>query len=91
MLFVSIKPSELRVDQLPEQSRANALIAEMAEEREDLVFVDVASAMLDEDGRPRDLFVADGLHMTAEGYAIWTPIIRAALDGEARAAAPDCE
>jgi lysophospholipase L1-like esterase len=89
--FVSIKPSKLRFDQLAAQARANALVAEMAEARDDLVFVDVATPMLDEDGRPKDIFILDGLHMTAEGYAIWTPIIRAALDEGAPTSAPGCD
>ncbi len=32
-----------------------------------------------ENGRPKDIFVRDGLHMSADGYAIWTRIVRAAL------------
>jgi lysophospholipase L1-like esterase len=88
--FVSVKPSHLRFDQLAVQARANGLVAAMAEERDDLVYVDVASAMLDEDGRPKDIFILDGLHMTAEGYAIWTPIVRAALDEGAPTRAPGC-
>jgi lysophospholipase L1-like esterase len=88
--FVSIKPSQQRFDQLALQARANGLIAEMAAARDDLAYVDVVAAMLDEDGRPKDIFVADGLHMTAEGYAIWIPIIRAALDQGAPTSAPGC-
>jgi hypothetical protein len=46
---------------------------------QDVVFVDVASAMLGDDGARHDLFVPDGLHMNATGYAIWTDAIRHAL------------
>jgi lysophospholipase L1-like esterase len=32
--------------------------------------------MLDESGKPRnDIFLSDGLHMNAKGYAIWQKII----------------
>jgi lysophospholipase L1-like esterase len=35
-------------------------------------FIDVFSPMLGENGRPRpSLYVADSLHMTPDGYAIW--------------------
>lgn len=43
-------------------------------------FVDVASAIVDASGRPRrELFVFDGIHMNAGGYAIWTSIVRPRL------------
>ena len=32
------------------------------------------------DGEPRpELFIADGLHMSAEGYALWTTILKPVL------------
>ena len=46
--------------------------------------------MLKPDGTPRDIFVEDDLHMTPEGYAIWTPIVNAALDAGQPAKAPGC-
>ena len=47
--------------------------------RADLVFVDVADAIMAE-GVPRDIFRPGGLHMNATGYAIWTGFLKAALD-----------
>jgi lysophospholipase L1-like esterase len=39
-------------------------------------FVNVFPLMLAPDGRPRpEIFVADGLHMNAKGYAIWTKAV----------------
>ena len=36
--------------------------------------------MLDAQGKPRDeLFRVDGLHMNAQGYALWTSIIKPIL------------
>ena len=32
------------------------------------------------DGKPKDIFVDDGLHMTPAGYAIWTRDIRRVFD-----------
>ena len=32
--------------------------------------------MLGEDGKPRrELFVGDGLHLNAKGYALWTKVV----------------
>ena len=42
----------------------------------DVAFIDVATPMLDADGRPRaELFLEDGLHMNREGYALWRGIV----------------
>jgi lysophospholipase L1-like esterase len=39
-------------------------------------YVDVFTPMLNGNGTPRpELFVADGLHLTPEGYALWTRIL----------------
>ena len=41
-----------------------------------MAFIDIFPAMLDASGQPRpELFVADRLHMNADGYAIWTKIV----------------
>ena len=31
------------------------------------------------DGKPQDLYVEDGLHMNAAGYAIWRGLVREVL------------
>jgi lysophospholipase L1-like esterase len=42
--------------------------------------VDVFTPMLGPDGKPRpELYVADGLHMTPAGYAIWKAAVTPAL------------
>ena len=42
-----------------------------------LKFIDVFPRMLGPDGLPRpDIFSPDRLHMNAEGYKLWTEIIR---------------
>ncbi|QIK77666.1 hypothetical protein G7077_00770 [Sphingomonas piscis] len=76
VIFISLKPSKARFAQLSRQSSVNAAVRRLAGQRRDLQVVDVASAMLGKDGRPRDIFQDDQLHMTAEGYRIWTRILR---------------
>jgi lysophospholipase L1-like esterase len=88
--FISSKPSKLRLSQIPAQAELNAKVKALADRRDDLAYIDVVAPMLKPDGSPKDIFVEDNLHMTPEGYAIWTPIVDAALDAGQRAKAPGC-
>ncbi|MCK5849893.1 MAG: hypothetical protein KAH23_03180 [Kiritimatiellae bacterium] len=70
--FLSIKPSIRRWHLWPSMQKANSLIATECTKDKRLVFVDVASGMLDDEGNPRkELFKKDNLHMTRDGYVIW--------------------
>lgn len=77
--FISLKPSKLRLAEFPLQSQVNDAIRERATKRSDLHYIDVVPAMLDEKGKPKDLFEPDGLHMNSAGYEIWTRAVRATL------------
>ncbi len=79
--FISLKPSKLRFWQFKQQSEVNAAIKARAAQRPDLHYIDIVTPML-QDGRPRSLFIDDGLHMNPEGYAIWTQAVKAAVAGE---------
>ncbi|HEY2754053.1 GDSL-type esterase/lipase family protein [Phenylobacterium sp.] len=81
--FISLKPSKLRWLQRDKQAQVNAQIQALAEKRSDLHYVDVVPAMLTS-GMPKDIYVADGLHMTPEGYKLWTEVIRPVVQAEAR-------
>ena len=49
----------------------------MALEDDRLTFISIWDAMLTEEGkRIPELFVEDGLHINAEGYKIWTKLVR---------------
>lgn len=78
VFYISAKPSKARLAQIDAQRALNAAIAAEAAAEPDLEFVDIVPAMLD-NGRPKDLFVEDGLHMNAAGYAIWREKVTAAL------------
>ncbi|MEL6861908.1 MAG: GDSL-type esterase/lipase family protein, partial [Pseudomonadota bacterium] len=69
--FLSAKPSYARLSELNAQRDANALIEALADTREDLIYVDIASPMMD-GGVPRQIFISDQLHMNLDGYSIWT-------------------
>jgi len=83
--FIALKPSRARKGQKPLQDAANAKIRAMADARADLDYVDIVPAMLEADGSPKDIFVADGLHMTSAGYALWTAVVRPAVERAAKA------
>ena len=59
---------------------ANAKIKAITEKDERMTFLDIDTPMLGEGGMPRkELFVADGLHLSVEGYAVWNKIMRPLL------------
>lgn len=77
IIYIANKPSVMRAENWPDMKRANDLIASRAEADENIYFVDIATPMLDDEGNPRaDLLIWDGLHLNAEGYALWTKLVR---------------
>jgi epsilon-lactone hydrolase len=76
--FISLKPSKRRFEQYPRQAEVNGAVRTRADRRDDLFYIDVVDAML-EQRKPKDLFLSDGLHMNSQGYAIWRLAIRGAL------------
>jgi lysophospholipase L1-like esterase len=83
--FLSIKPSIKRWMRIEAIRKANALVEAECKEGKGLIYVDVATPMLGKDGKPRaELFVKDGLHLSAEGYALWTKVLREHLETRER-------
>jgi lysophospholipase L1-like esterase len=75
--FLSITTSPARFEQVATVREANRLIREYVATQPKLTFIDVFSAMLDSEGRPRaELYVEDRLHLSREGYALWSAQIR---------------
>ena len=84
ILYIGIKPSLLRWGQVDRMRQANAMIRQFCERDDRLGFVDTDNAMLGWDEKPRkDLYVADGLHLTAAGYQILTALVRPFLTAAA--------
>jgi len=78
--FMAIKPSPSRVAFMATMREANLLIQTHVLQHDNLDYIDVHTAMLDNDGRPRpELFVRDQLHLSAEGYGLWRQIVSAHL------------
>jgi lysophospholipase L1-like esterase len=74
--FVSMKPSPVRASIQPRVREGNRLVKEFMQQQKRAQFIDIYDAMLNLDGSFREeLFIADRLHMNADGYAIWKRII----------------
>jgi|GEM_PF-1035007 len=75
ILFISIKPSLERWKLVDAIRKTNALILSRAA-ADKVDYVDVFTPMLGADGKPRrELFRADGLHMTRLGYELWARLV----------------
>lgn len=78
--YLAIKPSRMRWARWPEMAQANAEIAALCADDPRLGFLDVATPMLATGEPPaRELFIFDGLHLSAEGYALWTRVVKPRL------------
>jgi lysophospholipase L1-like esterase len=74
--FISIKPSPRRAALVPAIRTTNTLIRDYVDSNPRLSYIDVFTPMLDAEGNPRrELFVADALHLNADGYALWQSVI----------------
>ncbi len=83
--YISIAPNPARWAQVERVKATNALVAEYTKQNPKLQFIDVFPHMLGPDGRPRpEIFVEDKLHMNANGYALWTKIVKPYLTPSAK-------
>tara|TARA_B100000686_G_scaffold246704_1_gene256136 strand:+ start:349 stop:1029 length:681 start_codon:yes stop_codon:yes gene_type:complete len=75
--FIAIKPSIARWKLSGKMSEANTLVHGVCAKDKRLDFIDIWQSMLGQDGKPKpNLFVKDGLHLNANGYALWTSIVK---------------
>lgn len=83
--MLSIKPSHARWALWPKMQQANRMFAERCEKDERLTYVDLATPLLGEDGKPvASLFIDDQLHLSRAGYVVWRDTLAPLLkDAEA--------
>ena len=75
--FIAIKPSLSRWKLSGKMAMANSLVRNACSKNKRLDYIDIWQPMLGENGKPRpDLFLRDGLHLNAKGYALWTSIVK---------------
>jgi len=83
IVYVAIKPSIARWKLVEKMRAANRLIADYTKSDMRLRFVDIDTPMIGPDDRPRkELFVKDGLHLSHEGYVLWSRLVRKHLDAK---------
>lgn len=90
--YMSTTPAPVRWAEAPAQRRANELIRKLVAALPNLDYIDMFDAFLGPNGEPRpELYVADRLHNSPEGYAIRTALTRPHLapPGAAPAVAPE--
>lgn len=74
--YISIKYSPSREKLWPQMKEANKKIAAFMKKEPNAEFIDITKVMQDSNGKVRkDLFVEDMLHMTPEGYQLWTSVM----------------
>ena len=74
-VFVAIKPSLRRWSLWGKMKQANEAIAAFSKSDPRLEYLDIATPMLGDDGKPKkELLAKDGLHLSDEGYKLWTSL-----------------
>lgn len=80
IIFSSLTPGPGRWDEAAQRVEVNRVIREYIETQPDLKFVDLWSAMLTPDGKPReDLWVEDRVHPNHAGYLVRVKLTRPLL------------
>ncbi|MDB6171435.1 MAG: hypothetical protein JWL59_746 [Chthoniobacteraceae bacterium] len=81
--YISIAGNPSRWAEADKVKALNKRAEEFIQTQPNMKFINVFSEMLGADGLPLpDIFVADKLHMNAEGYKIWTRVIAPLLKPE---------
>ena len=81
VFWIAITPTASRWKVWPEIQKANSLIKEICDNQKNTYFIKTNFAFLNENGVPNDeLFRDDKLHLTEQGYAVWTEIIKKELN-----------
>ncbi len=78
VLVLSMKPSPARWRHFPKQQQFNDAARTLLKSYPSAHYIDITTPLL-KDGRTQDNYVADGIHMNAAGYGIWSGVIRPRL------------
>jgi len=77
IVFIGLSPSIARWKQADKEKALNTMVEEYVRRTPRLKFIDIYAMVLGPDGQPRpELFVADKLHFSAEGYKLLAERVR---------------
>ena len=77
IVYISLSPSIARWDERDAGKKLNTLIADFVNRTPRLKYIETADLVLDAKGEPRpELFVADKLHLSPEGYKLLIERVR---------------
>ena len=77
LAYISSAGNPARWAQVEKVQALNGLIEGYLRQQPNMKFINVFSRMLGDDGLPKpEIFIADKLHMNAEGYKLWTEVVR---------------
>ena len=81
VFLIAITPTMSRWKAWPQIKKTNAALKAACEAAGEVHFIATEAEFLDAKGEPKaGLFRDDRLHLNAEGYALWTKIVRARLE-----------
>jgi hypothetical protein len=77
LAVVSLVPTPHRIAVLKQIKETNQLISGFVQGQENLIYMDMFSAIVDEKGQPKpEYFKEDMVHPNAAGYEVWTKVIK---------------
>lgn len=77
VFWIAVTPTPSRWHVWPEVKEANEMIKKICNNHRNTYFIETEDSFLTKSGLPNsDLFLPDRLHLNADGYRIWTGIIK---------------
>ncbi|MGE5420191.1 MAG: GDSL-type esterase/lipase family protein, partial [Chloroflexota bacterium] len=77
LFWIEVTPTPSRWKVWQQIKEANNLIKDICEKQENTYFISTSASFLNNDGLPEDgYFVSDKLHLNADGYKVWTDVIK---------------
>ena len=77
VVYIALSPSVARWENADKEKSLNMMVLEFTKKNKHVKYLDDADISLGADGKPRpELFVADKLHLNAEGYKLFAARVR---------------
>jgi hypothetical protein len=81
VFWIEVTPTPSRWKVWPQINKANKLISDYCETKENLFFLQTSHIFLNVNGLPdSSLFLSDMLHLNREGYLLWSECIKEGLE-----------